>query len=57
MIELYNAIKSITKLLLIQNISKFNLGIALLKSVSILNIQRTKSSNTVTINTINNVFI
>ena len=35
MIELYNALKFITMLLFIQKISRFNLGVAFLKSVSI----------------------
>ena len=35
MIELYNAIKIITMLLFIKKISRFNLGVAFLKSVSI----------------------
>ena len=35
MIELYNALKFITMLLLIKKISRFNLGVAFLKSVSI----------------------
>ena len=35
MIELYNALKFITMLLFIQNISRFNNGVAFLKSVSI----------------------
>ena len=35
MIELYNALKFITMLLFIQKISRFNLAVAFLKSVSI----------------------
>ena len=35
MIELYNALKCITLLLYIHKISRFNLGVAFLKSVSI----------------------
>ena len=35
MIELYNALNFITKLIYIQNILRFNLGVAFLKSVSI----------------------
>ena len=35
MIELYNALKSITLLFFIQNILTFNLGVVFLKSVSI----------------------
>ena len=35
MIELCNALKFITMLLFIQKISRFNLGVAFLKSVSI----------------------
>ena len=35
MIELYNALKFITKLFFIQKILTFNLGVAFLKSVSI----------------------
>ena len=35
MIELYNALKFITMLLFIKKISRFNLGVAFLKSVSI----------------------
>ena len=35
MIELYNALKCITKLFFIQKILTFNLGVAFLKSVSI----------------------
>ena len=35
MIELYNALKSITMLFFIQNILTFNLGVAFLKSVCI----------------------
>ena len=36
MIELYNALKFITMLFFIQKILTFNLGVAFLKSVSIL---------------------
>ena len=36
MIELYNALKLITLLFFIQNILTFNLGVAFLKSVSIV---------------------
>ena len=36
MIELYNALKFITLLVFIQKILTFNLGVAFLKSVSIL---------------------
>ena len=36
MIELYNALKFITMLFFIQTISRFNLGVAFLKSVSIV---------------------
>ena len=36
MIELYNALKCITKLFFIQKILTFNLGVAFLKSVSIV---------------------
>ena len=36
MIELYNTLKFITMLLFIQKISRFNLGVAFLKSVSII---------------------
>ena len=36
MIELYNVLKVITMLLCIQKISRFNLGVAFLKSVSIV---------------------
>ena len=35
MIELYNALNFITMLFFIQKISRFNLGVAFLKSVSI----------------------
>ena len=35
MIELYNALKFITVLLFVKKISRFNLGVAFLKSVSI----------------------
>ena len=35
MIELYNALKFITILLFIQNIPRFNLGVAFLQSMSI----------------------
>ena len=38
MIELYNALKFITLLLFIQKISMFNLGVAFLKSVSIVKV-------------------
>ena len=37
MIELYNALKFITMLFIIQKILTFNLGVAFLKSVSIEN--------------------
>ena len=37
MIDLYNALKIITLLFFIQKILTFNLGVAFLKSVSILN--------------------
>ena len=36
MVELYNALKFITMLYFIQKILRFNLGVAFLKSVSIL---------------------
>ena len=36
MIEMYNALNFITMLLFIQKISRFNLGVAFLKSVSIV---------------------
>ena len=38
MIELYNALKFITMLFCIRKILTFNLGVAFLKSVSILNV-------------------
>ena len=43
MIELYNALKFITMLLFIQKISRFNLGVAFLKSVSICYLRLTRT--------------
>ena len=45
MIELYNALKFITMLLFIQKISRFNFGVAFLKSVSIKENRRLSSIN------------
>ena len=42
MIELYNEFKFITLLLLIPKISRFNLGVAFLKSVSIHEVENVK---------------
>ena len=44
MIELYNALKFITMLFLIQKILRFNLGVAFLKSVSIYANYRSKDA-------------
>ena len=45
MIELYNVLKFITMLLFIKKISRFNLGVAFLKSVSIYgNIRNQRTS-------------